>query len=209
MATRVIVGVALLLMGVGVVVARRHWLSRLQVVPVDMAIPVATANFNTGSFRIDIGYTYEAEFIQEHPGPGAECLVGRSAHAPNCQGKEIAFRVEYELYHQDQLVDKRITTPTCYDAAGMACTVTTFVGRADDVYKLDIHVINDEGGIVSNNARLIVHPHQEFFDDWAATYYFLEPLGSIFAAVGALLLGWSLIALLHSHRTVPCQNTKA
>ena len=195
MIKRAIIGFPLLVLGIGAIAARRHWLGHIRIVPVEMTVPASVTNFSTGSFRVGIRYDYVPVLIQEHPGPQLDCMAGVNPRGPNCPANTPAFLIRYELYRDGRLVKQADTTPHCSRGSGIECTFTMFRAEPQSTYRIDIHVLNDTAGFMSGSMRLLVGPYMEFYEDWGADYSFIEPPAAVCIAIGALFLGWSLILL--------------
>ena len=66
-----------------------------------------------------------------------------------------------------------------------------FDGKVGRHYKINVNVLGDGSRLAPANPHVVIRPISEFHDDWGATYFFVEPLAALCAAVGLIFIGYS------------------
>jgi len=184
MSKRLVIGIGLITIGFTCIVVRRHWLNNLDVTPVNIAVPDVPAHISTGNFNIAVKYLYVIDLRFPKPHPGAiDCLL--SADRSTCRDRSV-LQLKWELYSENRLLKSgAISNPQCYLAGVVVCPLGSFDGRPAERYRTDIEVLNF--AFAGSRPRLIIQPYKDFFTDWGATYYFVEPL-AIACSVGGMIL---------------------
>jgi hypothetical protein len=197
-----VLGVTLVVLAVTAILVRRHWLSTVELTPVNMPISMSVGHLNTGDFKIDVNYLYQIEmhFYSEHyPDPVLDCLVGMPSTANKCEETPSLVEVKWVLTNDGNVLKQGVTHEgSGYWADGLVRTLGNFKGEAGHRYRLDLDVVKDGSRLATANPRLIIHPYREFTNDWRATYYFVEPLALVCVGLGLLLIVCSF--LLHRAR---------
>lgn len=202
MTRRVIVGLVLLAAGIIGFVMRRNWLDHVKLRPVNMAVQSTAGHFSTGNFTVDIKYTYvvELHFRQNESDRAANCLLGLESDIEKCNSSVL--QVKSDIYSQNQVSKPGVPiTPKPYRANDeIICNLATFGGEPRHVYRVEVDVLSGASTLDSMRPTLVVSPYREFYTDWGATYFFVEPLAMACALAGALLAGYSMFAHLRLRR---------
>ena len=166
---RVVIGLALAILGIASFATVKRWVDTRSFVPVDSPVSLAAGHIRKGPFKINLKDEYQVRIET-----GWE-----SYFDPNCPTYMHLPRADWFLYKDGQLVKKRIgSEPSDY--------LGSFDGE-NGTYELDLDIQSGSGCLDPGHPRLLVYTNKADYEEYA------NPI--LWAAGLSITLGASLVIL--------------
>ncbi|HJT69864.1 MAG TPA: hypothetical protein VJ731_06675 [Terriglobales bacterium] len=167
---RVLIGLALAILGTLTFVTVKRWIDTRTFVPVDIPVSLAVGHIRTGPFKINLKDEYQVQI-----------KTGWESHFDsNCLAYMHLPKADWFLYKDGQLVKKNI-----------ASEPSDYLGSFDSengTYELDLEIRSDSRCLDPGHPRLLVYRNKADYEDYANPILWFAGL-SITLGASLVLLG--------------------
>jgi hypothetical protein len=181
------IGIALIAIATTSVAVRRHWVNGLKLHPVDTPISTVAGQTTKKEFTVDVDYQYMVilQFDKHADSEDTfECLAGIATPFNSCREITPVAQVKWALSSDGKLAAR--------GTAKEGNNLNFFEGKVGRRYEISITIAGDANRLAPGHPQLVIRPAPEFHESWSATYFFVEPLAGLCAAVGLILIGLSV-----------------
>lgn len=187
-------GVALIILGVGILGIWNWWTKTRTFVPVSVPIPLVAGQGISSQFKLNFDglYLIEIQADQTIPLDTLHCLMGIDADPQRCKDAPPAIAATWILSSDHQEI-KRGSSAELHTAPVEAVTVSRvigeFQGKAGQLYQLQVASTADGARLAAAHPRLNVTVASIAYTDLQSAGVLVFSMAFICVLFGAILLG--------------------